>query len=164
MITVNTEVYTQKPVNDGLYVQNSTHTVNSLNLTVGTLGGKPKSKQRQKPYKWDHRACKSMINRIYAGKTLKSDYTRKTQWMLDYTTKEQRFKWKSASSGIYAWKPWNWIIRAKPVNIRLYTKHSAISKHHEVQLFELAIPVEETKNKAKEHKSLIDKQPWGSAV
>ena len=42
MITVNTEVYMQKPVHDGLYTQNSKHTVNGPNLTVSTLSAKTK--------------------------------------------------------------------------------------------------------------------------
>ena len=44
MKTVNTRVYTQKPVNDGLHAQNYTHTLNGLNLTVSTLSGKIKVK------------------------------------------------------------------------------------------------------------------------
>ena len=48
---------------------------------------KPNSKQRRKLFKWDNRTCKSPISRVYAGKTLTLDYTRK---ICDHRTVQQR--------------------------------------------------------------------------
>ena len=78
MIPVDTGVYTQTPVHDGLYAQKfHTHTVNGPNLTASTLSGKTKVKIALEAHKWDNRICKSTISRVYVGKTLKLDFTRK---------------------------------------------------------------------------------------
>ena len=81
------------------------------------------------------------------GKNQKSDYTRKNPSERQTIQHEKRSKWKSINIGVYA-QNHEYKIYAQTTREQqtIQQKHSTISKNHEVQLFDTALPVEDTNN------------------